>query len=58
MEAVMRDEISQERLDSYRRLQREREYNARRSNKRAGANVKKRWKNITLAIKDIKSKKR
>ena len=57
-QAVAHGQIEPGRLDSYRRLLREIQYNARRSDQQAGANSKKRWKRISKAIREINDKKR
>ena len=51
LDAVANDELSQRRLDSYRKLQREAAYQARRADARLAAAERAKWKSIHKELK-------
>lgn len=55
--AVKAGELSTDRLESYRKIQREMDYLSERQNKSADRVEKERWKDVALYIKDMKKRK-
>lgn len=57
LEAVKDCEISENRLENYRKMKREMEYLSHRQHKSADRVEKERWKDITMKIKDMKKRR-
>ena len=57
IEALTQGEVSQERYESYLKLQQELEYRERKENWRTRHNTKRRWKSITKEIRRMKKNK-
>ena len=58
LQAVEEGAIAQERLESYRKMQRELAYFSDRENKSADRIEKERWKDVALKVKAMKKRDR